>query len=130
MSYIVITEPKTEGKFDKISQAVEYAEENFEDRETFEINIVSDDGSVLSYDTIERNPYSKDFVYTAWGWGIDKYNDGEFDWQDGEFNTPEELVATPEFIEAKRNGYGLSVKAYTQTLYETIGDEVDTYDVE
>lgn len=122
-----ITIDNVDRKFDTIRDAVQYAEDNFGDEiESFEINIYSN-GEYIEYQTVERNPYSGNFVYAAWGFGVSKWNDNEYDWC-GEFDTLDQLFESAEYISAKEKGYGLCVEKYTQTVDEIIGDTVDTYE--
>lgn len=122
-----ITIDNVDRKFDAIRDAVQYAEDNFVDEiESFEMNIYSN-GEYLECQTVERNPHSGSFVYAAWGFGVSKWNDNEYDWC-GEFDTLNQLFESVEYISAKEKGYGLRVEKYTQTVDEVIGDTVDTYE--
>lgn len=116
-------------RFDTLRDAVHYADDHFnEDMDSFEVDIYNaDTNEYIEYQTVERNYCSGDFVYAAWGFGIDKYGDGEYNWQDKEYDTLEELFEDEDYIHAKETGYGLRVEKYTQTVDENIGDVVDTY---
>lgn len=125
-----ITIDNVDQKFDTIRDAVQYAEDNFSDEiESFEMNIYSN-GEYLEYQTVERNSYSNQFVYAAWGFGIDKYGYDEWDWYGDEFDTLEQLLENEDYLSAKAKCYGLRVEKYTQTVDENIGDVVDTYEEE
>ena len=119
-------------RFDNLRDAVQYADDHFdEDMDSFEVNIYNaNTDEYIEYQTVERNYCSGDFVYAAWGFGIDKYGDSEYDWQENEYDTLEELLEDEDYIRAKENGYALRVEKYTQTAYENIGDVVDTYSEE
>lgn len=118
-------------RFPTMQDAVQYADDNLDDEiESFEMNVYSESGEHIDNQTVERNPYSNQFVYAAWGFGIDKYGNGEYDWQYGDYDTLEELFEDEDYIRAKENGYGLRVEKYTQTVDENIGDVVDTYSEE
>lgn len=115
-------------RFPTMQDAVQYADDNFDDAvESFEMNVYSESGEHIDNQTVERNPYSNQFVYAAWGFGIDKYGNGEYDWQYGDYDTLEELFEDEDYIHAKENGYGLRVEKCKQTVDENIGDVVDTY---
>lgn len=117
-------------RFDTMRDAVKYAEDNFDDEiESFEMNVYSDSGEHIDNQTVERNPYSNQFVYAAWSFGINKWNDNDYDydWYGDEFNTLEQLLENEDYVNAKEKGYNLRVERYTQTVDENIGDVVDTY---
>lgn len=133
MNKIYITIENIDKKFTSIEDAVKYADENFDsDIESFELNIFSDDGKLIDWQTVERNPYSGDFVYAAWVFSTNKYDDSEDTWEfdGGSYDTLEQLLKDPDYLAAKSNGYRLKVELITQTTYETIGDVVDTYEEE
>lgn len=124
-----ITIDNVNRKFDTMRDAVQYAEDNFDDEiESFEMNVYSENGEYLEDQTVERNPYSNQFVYAAWGFGISKWNDSDYDWYGDEFDTLEQLLVNEDYVAAKEKGYDLRVEKYTQTVDETIGDTVDTYE--
>lgn len=126
-----ITIDNVDRKFDTIRDAVQYAEDNFDDEiESFEMDVYSENGEHIDNQTVERNPYSNQFVYAAWGFGVSKWNDNEYDWYGDEFDTLEQLLENEDYVAAKEKGYGLRVEKYTQTVYENIGDIVDSYEQE
>ena len=126
-----ITIDNVDRKFDTIRDAVQYAEDNFDDEiESFEMDVYSENGEHIDNQTVERNPYSNQFVYAAWGFGVSKWNDNEYDWYEDEFDTLEQLLENEDYVAAKEKGYDLRVEKYTQTVDENIGDVVDTYDEE
>lgn len=114
--------------FGTMQDAVQYAEDNFDDEiESFEMDVYSESGEHIDNQTVERNPYSNQFVYAAWGFGVSKWNDNEYDWY-GEFDTLYQLLENEVYLSAKAKGYGLRVEKYTQTVDEDIGDVVDIYE--
>lgn len=123
-----ITIDNVNRKFDTMRDAVQYAEDNFDDElESFEMNVYSENGEYLEDQIVVRNPHNESFVYAAWGFGVSKWNDNEYDWNGDEFNTLEQLLENETYLAAKEKGYGLRVEKYTQTVDESIGDTVDTY---
>ena len=125
-TYVVIN--NVEQKFNTMQDAVQYAEDNFDDEiESFEMSVYSENGENLDCQTVERNPYSGNFVYAAWSFGIDKHGYNDYDWYDDEFDTLEQLLENEDYAVAKEKGYDLRVEKYTQTIYENIGDVVDRY---
>jgi hypothetical protein len=130
-------------RFNTIQDAVQYAEDNFDDEiESFEMSVYSENGENLDCQTVERNPYSNQFVYAAWGFCVNKYihNDDDYgedysfaqaaadwDYQGDEFDTLEQLLENADYLSAKAKGYGLRVEKYTQTIDENIGDVIDRY---
>lgn len=117
-------------RFDTISDAVQYADEHFnEDMDSFEVYVYNADTDIcVDSQTVKRNPYSGDFVYAAWGFGVSKWNDDEWDWYGDVFDTLDQLLENEDYLSVKENGYGLRVEKYTQTVDENIGDVVDTYE--
>lgn len=125
-SYVKIE--NVDERFDTMQDAVQYAEDNFDDEiKSFEMDIYSESGKHIDNQTVERNPYSNQFVYAAWGFGVSKWNDNEYDWYGDVFDTLDQLLENEDYLSAKENGYGLRVEKYTQTVDENIGDVVDTY---
>lgn len=125
-TYVIID--NVDKRFPTIQDAVQYAEDNFDDEiESFEMDVYSESGEHIDNQTVERNPYSNQFVYAAWGFGVSKWNDNEYDWYEDIFDTLDQLLENEGYLAAKAKGYGLRVEKYTQTVYENIGDVVDTY---
>lgn len=140
---IYVTIDNVDERFPTMQDAVQYAEDNFDDEiESFEMDVYSESGEHIDNQTVERNPYSNQFVYAAWGFCVNKYvhSDEEYgedynsaqaaaDWnyQGDSFDTLDQLFKNEDYIRAKTNGYGLRVEKCTQTVDENIGDVVDTY---
>ena len=126
-SYVKIE--NVDKRFGTMQDAVQYAEDNFDDEiESFEIDIYSESGELIDNQTVEWNPYSNQFVYAAWGFGVSKWNDNEYDWYVNVFDTLDQLLENKDYLSAKAKRYGLRVEKYTQTVDENIGDVVDTYE--
>lgn len=140
---IYVTIDGVDKRFDTMQDAVQYAEDNFDDEiESFEMDVYSESGEHIDNQTVERNPYSNQFVFAAWGFCVNKYvhNDEEYgedynpvqaaaDWnyQGDMFDTLDQLLENEDYLSAKANDYGLRVEKFTQTVDENIGDVVDTY---
>ena len=140
-TYVIID--NVDKRFPTIQDAVQYAEDNLDDEiESFEMDVYSESGEHIDNQTVERNPYSNQFVFAAWGFCVNKYvhSDEDYgddynpaqaaaDWnyQGDMFDALDQLLENEDYLTAKANGYGLRVEKYTQTIDENIGDVVDTY---
>ena len=138
-----VTIDNVDERFPTMQDAVQYAEDSFDDEiESFEMDVYSESGEHIDNQTVERNPYSNQFVFAAWGFCVNKYvhSDEEYgedynpaqtaaDWnyQGDMFDTLDQLLENEDYLTAKEKGYGLRVEKYTQTIDENIGDVVDTY---
>lgn len=96
-------------KFDTIEDAIQEAEN--QQLETADIEVYSEDGELLEWQTAERNPYSGDLVYSTWGvFGCDILRE--------QINSRKEAID----IALELMDYGVYIQDYSQTLSENIGD--------
>ena len=107
-------------KFDDIDDAIKEAERQKLD--TADIYVYSEDGELLEWQTVERNPNSGDLVYSTWGvFKAHFYDDGRL----GQTETlREQINSRKEAIDAALElaDYGVFIQDYSQTLSENIGD--------
>lgn len=107
-------------KYDTIEDAIQEAER--QQLETADIEVYSEDGELLEWQTAERNPHSGDLVYSTWGVFKARFND------DGELINcdalREQINSRKEAIDIALElmDYGVHIQDYSQTLSENIGD--------
>lgn len=107
-------------KFDTIEDAIQEAER--QQLETADIEVYSEDGELLEWQTAERNPHSGDLVYSTWG-----VFRGDID-VDGKLVASEilreQINSRKEAIDIALElmDYGVYIQDYSQTLSENIGD--------
>lgn len=107
-------------KFDTIEDAIQEAER--QQLETADIEVYSEDGELLEWQTAERNPYSNDLVYSTWGvFRGDIGDDGKLVASEilrEQINSRKEAID----IALELMDYGVCIQDYSQTLSENIGD--------
>lgn len=107
-------------KFDTIEDAIQEAEN--QQLETADIEVYSEDGELLEWQTAERNPYSGDLVYSTWGvFRGDIDDDGKLVASEilrEQINSRKEAID----IALELMDYGVYIQDYSQTLSENIGD--------
>lgn len=107
-------------KFDTIEDAIQEAEN--QQLETADIEVYSEDGELLEWQTAERNPHSGDLVYSTWGvFRGDIDDDGKLIGSDilrEQINSRKEAID----IALELMDYGVYIQDYSQTLSENIGD--------
>lgn len=107
-------------KFDTIEGAIQEAEN--QQLETVDIYVYSEDGELLEWQTVERNPYSNDLVYSTWGvFRASFYDNGEIEQTE---ILREQINSRKEAIDAALDlmDHGVYIQDYSQTLSENIGD--------
>lgn len=110
----------TDRKFDTIEDAIQEAEN--QQLETADIEVYSEDGELLEWQTAERNPHSGDLVYSTWGvFREDIGDDGKLV---GSEILREQINSRKEAIDIALElmDYGVCIQDYSQTLSENIGD--------
>lgn len=107
-------------KFDTIGDAIQEAER--QQLETADIEVYSEDGELLEWQTAERNPHSGDLVYSTWGvFRGDIDDDGNLVASEilrEQINSRKEAID----IALELMDYGVYIQDYSQTLSENIGD--------
>lgn len=96
-------------KFDTIEDAIQEAEN--QQLETADIEVYSEDGELLEWQTAERNPHSGDLVYSTWGVFRSEILREQI-------NSRKEAID----IALELMDYGVYIQDYSQTLSENIGD--------
>lgn len=110
----------TDRKFDTIEDAIQEAEN--QQLETADIEVYSEDGELLEWQTAERNTHSGDLVYSTRGVFKENIDD------DGKLVASEilreQINSRKEAIDIALElmDYGVCIQDYSQTLSENIGD--------